>query len=49
MLSNHFGDELLPIMLPIVQQRLHDADWRARESGESCVAPHCKPCIDPHS
>lgn len=34
MLSNHFGDELLPIMLPIVQQRLHDADWRARESGE---------------
>lgn len=34
MLSNHFGDELLPIILPIVQQRLHDADWRARESGE---------------
>ncbi|PRW61530.1 transportin-1-like isoform X1 [Chlorella sorokiniana] len=32
MLSNHFGDELLPIILPIVQQRLHDADWRARES-----------------
>lgn len=33
MLSNHFGDELLPIILPIVQQRLRDADWRARESG----------------
>lgn len=33
MLSNHFGDELLPIILPIVQQRLHDADWRVRESG----------------
>lgn len=51
MLSNHFGDELLPIMLPIVQQRLHDADWRARESGESCVALHCKPWpgIDPDS
>ncbi|KAI3424477.1 hypothetical protein D9Q98_010027 [Chlorella vulgaris] len=32
MLSNHFGDELLPIILPIVQQRLRDADWRARES-----------------
>lgn len=32
MLSNHFGDELLPIILPIVQQRLQDADWRTRES-----------------
>lgn len=35
MLSNHFGDELLPIILPIVQQRLQDADWRTRESGSS--------------
>ena len=33
MLSNHFGDELLPIILPIVQQRLHDSNWRSRESG----------------
>ena len=33
MLSNHFGDDLLPIMLPIVQQRLGDSDWRTRESG----------------
>lgn len=32
MLSNHFGDELLPIILPIVQQRLGDAVWRVRES-----------------
>lgn len=35
MLSNHFGDELLPIIMPIVQQRLQDADWRTRESGGS--------------
>ncbi|EFN51057.1 hypothetical protein CHLNCDRAFT_59360 [Chlorella variabilis] len=32
MLSNQFGDELLPIILPIVQQRLLEPDWRARES-----------------
>lgn len=32
MLSNAFGDELLPLLLPIVKQRLEDVDWRARES-----------------
>ncbi|GAB4816534.1 hypothetical protein N2152v2_003580 [Parachlorella kessleri] len=32
MLSTVFGDELLPIILPIVQQRLQGSDWRARES-----------------
>lgn len=39
MLSNHFGDELLPIILPIVQQRLHDANWRIRESGAQHFCP----------
>ena len=31
-----FGDELLPIILPIVQQRLQQGDWRLRESGKWC-------------
>ena len=28
----HFGDELLQIMLPVVEQRLADQNWRIRES-----------------
>eukprot|EP00887_Chlorella_sp_A99_P008169 scaffold12.g8169.t1 len=31
-LSTVFGDELLPVILPIVQQRLQEPEWRARES-----------------
>jgi transportin-1 len=32
-LSNHLNDEhILPLLLPIVQQRLSDPDWRVRES-----------------
>ncbi|KAG1677077.1 hypothetical protein FOA52_001247 [Chlamydomonas sp. UWO 241] len=31
-LSLVYGDELLPILLPIVEQRLGDGNWRARES-----------------
>jgi transportin-1 len=31
MLSNSFGDSLLPLLLPAVQARLAEADWRARE------------------
>jgi hypothetical protein len=32
MLSNVFGDELLPVLLPIVEQRLKEPSWEARES-----------------
>lgn len=32
MLSNHLGDEILPILLPSVQQCLQDQNWRAREA-----------------
>ncbi|GIL70967.1 hypothetical protein Vretifemale_1626 [Volvox reticuliferus] len=32
MLSNNFGDDLLPVLLPIVQHRLQDSNWRSRES-----------------
>jgi len=31
MLSTSFGDTLLPLLLPAVQARLAEADWRARE------------------
>lgn len=31
-LSNVFGDELLPIMLPVVEQRLRESRWEIRES-----------------
>ncbi|KXZ52849.1 hypothetical protein GPECTOR_8g231 [Gonium pectorale] len=31
-LSNNYGDDLLPLLLPIVQQRLQEANWSARES-----------------
>ena len=31
-LSNVFGDELLPLMLPVVEQRLRDPRWEIRES-----------------
>jgi len=31
-LSNVFGDDLLPVLMPIVEQRLQDPNWRARES-----------------
>jgi transportin-1 len=45
MLSCHFGDDLLPIIVPIVQQRLGDANWRARESGK----PHALACMQSHA
>ena len=31
-MSNLFGDDLLPMILPVVEQRLADANWRLRES-----------------
>ena len=31
-MSNLFGDDLLPMILPVVEQRLRDANWRLRES-----------------
>jgi transportin-1 len=27
-----FGDDLLPVLMPIVEGRLANEDWRARES-----------------
>lgn len=32
MLSAAFGDQILPLLLPEVQNRLNDTNWRARES-----------------
>ncbi|ABP01032.1 predicted protein [Ostreococcus lucimarinus CCE9901] len=31
-LSNVFGDELLPLLLPVVEQRLRESRWEIRES-----------------
>ncbi len=31
MLATVFADELLPITLPIINERLREDDWRARE------------------
>lgn len=31
-LSNVFNDEILPLLMPVVEARLADADWRKRES-----------------
>ena len=31
-LSNVFGDELLPIILPVIEQRLRESRWEIRES-----------------
>ncbi|GBF88521.1 transportin-like protein [Raphidocelis subcapitata] len=31
-ISNVFNDEILPVLMPVVEARLADADWRKRES-----------------
>lgn len=54
MLSNVFGDELLPVLLPIVEQRLKDPSWEARESailalGERCRLGCCWCCMCQHA
>lgn len=39
MLSNHLGDEhVLPLLLPIVQQRLADQDWKVRNADDTGTA-----------
>ncbi len=43
-LSTVFGDELLPIVLPIVQARMQDADWRARESATLALGAISEGC-----
>ncbi|EFJ40829.1 hypothetical protein VOLCADRAFT_107966 [Volvox carteri f. nagariensis] len=44
MLSNNFGDDLLPVLLPIVQQRLQDTNWRSRESAILALGAVCHGC-----
>lgn len=43
-LSTIFGDALLPIVMPVVQQRLQDPDWRARESAILALGAVCEGC-----
>lgn len=47
MLSNHLSDEhVLPLLLPIVQQRLADQDWKVRVSILSpAVRWSCCSCV----
>ncbi|KAL6765647.1 ARM repeat-containing protein [Haematococcus lacustris] len=50
-LSNVYGDALLPVLLPIVEQRLACDDWRARESAIlalGAVAQGCHQGLRPH-
>ncbi|CAL8464616.1 g4151 [Coccomyxa elongata] len=44
-LSTVFGDELLPIVLPIVEQRLREEDWRARESAILALGAISEGCV----
>ena len=43
-LSTVFGDELLPIVLPIVQAHMQSADWRARESATLALGAISEGC-----
>lgn len=43
-LSTVFGDELLPIVLPIVQAHMQSSDWRARESATLALGAISEGC-----
>jgi len=45
-LSLHFGDDLLQIMLPIVEQRLADQNWRIRESAILALGAVAEGCTN---
>ncbi|GAX84819.1 hypothetical protein CEUSTIGMA_g12240.t1 [Chlamydomonas eustigma] len=50
-LSTVFKDDLLPILLPIVEQRLQDPNWRARESAVlalGAIAEGCQQGLMPY-
>ena len=43
-MSNVFGDELLGMILPIVEQRFRDPDWRLRESAILAIGAVSEGC-----
>ena len=43
-MSNVFGDELLGMILPIVEQRFRESDWRLRESAILAVGAVSEGC-----
>ncbi|KAF5838766.1 ARM repeat-containing protein, partial [Dunaliella salina] len=50
-LSNVYGNDLLPVLMPIVEQRLQDPNWRARESAIlalGAVAEGCHTGLEPY-
>ena len=44
-LSTVFQEEMLPIVTPIVQQRLQEEDWRARESAILALGAIAEGCV----
>ncbi|KAL6784947.1 TRN1 [Auxenochlorella protothecoides x Auxenochlorella symbiontica] len=51
MLSTTFGDELLPIVLPTIHQRLQEHDWRAQEASIlalGAISQGCTTGLAPH-
>ena len=44
-LSTVFQEEMLPIVTPIVQQRLQEDDWRARESAILALGAIAEGCV----
>ena len=44
-LSSTFGDEILPLLLPTIETRLQDSDWRARESAILALGAVSQGCI----
>ena len=45
-MSNVYGDELLGMILPIVEQRLRVADWRIRESAILAIGAVAEGCTN---
>eukprot|EP00958_Prasinococcus_capsulatus_P023744 scaffold3600_cov387-Prasinococcus_capsulatus_cf.AAC.6 len=45
-LSNTFGKELLPALLPPVQQNLNSTDWKVRESAVLTIGAIAEGCYD---
>lgn len=51
MMASHFGDDILPIILPILQRELESTEWKHREAGIlalGAIAEGCQSGIEPH-
>lgn len=51
LLSMMFGDELLTIIMPIIEKRLQDSDWKERESAIlvlGAISEGCRKGLEPY-